>query len=185
MPIGDTIVREQAARRSGRMLAALLALLTLPRCPPRALQIRALVSALQGSGLGTKFGVAALPRHLRRRAGSHKPYHGHRLRPNAKLQGKRRKLNPAAEDGEAAGSDQAAAADAQHAARPFTNRRMRRQPALLQQQHRESAAWSEASFAAPAADDAADGSGSGSSSSKARRLETHVWHAKRLAMEER
>ncbi|PRW59356.1 DEAD box RNA helicase isoform B [Chlorella sorokiniana] len=163
----------------------------------REQEIRALVDALKGSRLGAKFGVAALPRHLRRRAGSHKPFHRHAFRPNTKLQGKRRKLDPAAEQG-AAAAEQAdaagAAADEQQsgaAARPFTNRRMRRQPALLQQQHRESAAWTEACLAASSearSGAAVEGSGSGSgtsSSSSLRRLETHVWHAKRLAMEER
>lgn len=159
-------------------------------------QIRALVAALQGSRLGAKFGVAALPRHLRRRAGSHKPFHGHPLRPNLKLQGKRRKLNPAdgaadeedeAAEGEAAAEPNAAATTAP-AARLFTNRRMRRQPAVLQQQHRQSAAWTEASLAASSdmGSATAGGDSSGSNgSSPLRRLETHVWHAKRLAMQER
>lgn len=133
--------------------------------------------------------MAVLPRHLRRRAGSHKPYNGHRFRPNAKLQGKRRKLEPEAAtdsaEGEAVEQGGAAPAceqqaEAAVATRPFTNRRMRRQPALLQQQHRESAAWTEAALTASAAAGA-----SPSSSSALRRLETHTWHAKRLAMEER
>ena len=153
-------------------------------------QIRAICAALKGSALGSKFGVAALPRHLRRRAGSHKPYHGHRFRPNAKLQGKRRKLAEAEEGGEA--EDEAAeepgeeAEKQQNGERAFTNRRMRRQPAALQLQHRQSAAWTEASLAAPAAGEGPAASGNGSScSSSLRRLETHVWHAKRLSMEER
>lgn len=155
------------------------------------------MAALKDSRLGPKFGVAALPRHLRRRAGSHKPFHRHAFRPNSKLQGKRRKLNTAAEEGKAAAEQgdatQAATGQPQDAAsaRPFTNRRMRRQPALLQQQHRESAAWTEAYLAAgsqassgPAAESSDTGSGS-SGGSSLRRLEMHVWHAKRLAMEER
>jgi hypothetical protein len=163
---------------------------------PCCSQIRALCTALKGSALGGKFGVAALPRHLRRRAGSHKPYHGHRFRPNAKLQGKRRKLAEAEEGGEAQeGAAEHFGKEAekqQHGERAFTNRRMRRQPAALQQQHRQSAAWTEASLAAPAAAEGpaaigiGNGIGNGSScSSGLRRLETHVWHAKRLSMEER
>jgi hypothetical protein len=147
------------------------------------LQIRALCAALKGSELGAKFGVAALPRHLRRRAGSHKPFHRHRFRPNAKLASKRRKLNPdnSAEDG----SNDAAAVDATPklsslAARPFTNRRMRRQPAALQERFRQLAAWTEQSLTSGSAMDHQN-----EGSSQPRRLETHVWHAKRLAMEER
>ncbi len=156
------------------------------------------MAALKDSRLGSKFGVAALPRHLRRRAGSHKPFHRHAFRPNSKLQGKRRRLNTAAEQGtapaEEADATDAAAGGQQGAAagRLFTNRRMRRQPALLQQQHRESAAWTEALLAAGPEEAlsgfAAEGSGSGTSGSSGgslRRLETHMWHAKRLAMEER
>ena len=157
------------------------------------MQIRSLVSALQAGPLGPKFGVAALPRHLRRRAGSHKPFHAHRLRPNAKLQGKRRKVQDGEE--EATGNDAAAeiqqeggataARSFAHAARPFTNRRMRRAPALLAEQHRQSAVWNEASVAACTASTADAGGGGSSSTSSLRRLETHVWHAKRLAMEAR
>lgn len=171
-----------------------------PHWLPTPLQIRSLVGALQEGPLGPKFGVSALPRHLRRRAGSHKPFHGHRFRPNAKLQSKRLKL----QGGEVEAADGAAGSAAPGAlpgsnpegaeprpgssaaaARPFTNRRMRRTPAALAEQHRQLACWSEASLAASAAwAEAPGGIGSGSGG-RARRLETHVWHAKRLAMEER
>ncbi|KAL4434275.1 hypothetical protein ABPG75_000716 [Micractinium tetrahymenae] len=182
----------------------------------REQEIRALVGALQQGPLGPKFGVAALPRHLRRRAGSHKPFHGHRFRPNAKLQGKRLKLQtagvvaaaegaagkaaPGTVEGNAAGGEgepglEATAGGSAVAARPFTNRRMRRTPAALAEQNRHSAAWIEAPLAVPApsaAEAEAIGASSGNSGragssggSRLRRLETHVWHAKRLAMEER
>ena len=49
------------------------------------LQIRALHTALKASENAEKLGVAALPRHLRRRTRSHKPYK-HSKRPNAKRQ---------------------------------------------------------------------------------------------------
>jgi hypothetical protein len=160
-------------------------------------QIRALCTTVRTGQLGAKFGVAALPRHLRRRAGSHKPYHNHRFRPNAKLESKRRKVDSdTAEDGKAAAAGDARPAAAEDASiEPrFTNRRMRRQPAALQERIRQTAAWTEGSLAA-CAGAATNGSSSGdaaagaleaaASSGTVRRLETHVWHAKRLAMEQR
>lgn len=160
-------------------------------------QIRALCTTVKTGQLGGKFGVAALPRHLRRRAGSHKPYHNHRFRPNAKLESKRRKVDSdTAEDGKAAAAGDARPAAAEDASiEPrFTNRRMRRQPAALQERIRQTAAWTEGSLAA-CAGAATNGSSSGdaaagaleaaASSGTVRRLETHVWHAKRLAMEQR
>ena len=123
---------------------------------------------------------------LRRCAGSHKPFHAHRFCPNAKLQGKRRKVQEG--DGEAEGDGGSAAADVQleggaaaasqsaaaHAAHPFINRRMRRAPALLAEQHRQGLGRGDSGCLC-----------SSSSTASLRRLETHVWHAKRLAMEAR
>lgn len=57
------------------------------------LQIRALQAAIK-TDEGTKYGAAALPRHLRRRTRSHKPYK-HSKRPNAK----RKRSNEEAPDG--------------------------------------------------------------------------------------
>ena len=170
---------------------------TQPRLlsPAGPLQIRALVSSLKAGHLGSKFGVAALPRHLRRRAGSHKPWHRHHFRPNAQLQGKRRKLG--GDGGGGVGLDEQASGDQdtemvdaelqreQHQ-RP-TNRRMRRQAAALQQQFSSSTGWAEG-LAAPAdaaAAVTAEGTAASVGSAAPRRLETHVWHAKRLAMEHR
>lgn len=153
------------------------------------MQIRAICAALQSGPFKAKFGVAALPRHLRRRAGSHKPYNSRRFRPNAKLASKRRKIDPAADAAEQAGSvdtGEAAAGTATGAGatgRTFTNRRMRRQPAALQERFRQAAAWTEASLAASGAADGGEAAAAGGSA--ARQLETHVWHAKRLSMEER
>lgn len=200
---GRPFGKNKLRRRLGcSTLATLRPFTDAPHRFPTPLQIRSLVGALQEGPLGPKFGVAALPHHLRRRASSHKPFHGHRFRPNAKLQGKRLKLQAAGSEaaleegavavatGTVPGSSeegpQPQPGSSPAAARPFTNRRMRRTPAALAEQHRRLASWSEASLAASVAwAEALGGSAGGSGSGPLRRLETHVWHAKRLAMEER
>jgi hypothetical protein len=110
--------------------------------------------------LGDRYGVDALPRQLRRRTRSHNPY-SHRRRPNAKLQASRQQEK---DDGAVATERPPPAA----AAASFTNRAMRRRPGRLQAQIAESARWTEAALVE-------EGAG-------ARRLETHLWHAKRCTM---
>ena len=169
--------------------------------PPLLLpQLRGLVAALQARAAqgGPGFGAPALPRHLRRRTASHNPRR-HVKRPNAKKLQPKRQMVEQQQQGGAAGAapDKAAAAaaaaaggegvggpasgggDAAVAAAPTTNRRMRRRAGLLRQRHERDAAWDEGGLEAGA------GNSSSSSSTMPRRLETHVWHAKRLAMQQR
>ncbi|BDA43704.1 probable ribonucleases P/MRP protein subunit POP1 at N-terminal half [Coccomyxa sp. Obi] len=125
-------------------------------------EIRALSAALKCPGSRDKWGYAALPRHLRRRATSHNSY-VHRKRPNIKLHAKRQKADiDAGEEAECSTADHEPEAEAPR----YENRAMRRRRGRLQQQIVQRCS----SF------------NPGAEASTSRRLETHVWHAKRMSM---
>lgn len=125
------------------------------------LQILALSDALKNSQLygGDKYGVNGLPRHLRRRTKSHNPYN-HTKRPN---KAKQASQSSTTTDGDAA------------ATIAFTNRKMRRKSSLLHQSALQSCAWNE--------DTISNGTNS-MVGNKLRRIETHLWHAKRLTVQD-
>ncbi|CAL8468345.1 g7885 [Coccomyxa elongata] len=126
-------------------------------------EIRALSAALESPDSREKWGYAALPRHLRRRATSHNSY-VHRKRPNIKLHAKRQKgAKDAGEEAECSTSDHV---DPKAEAPKYENRAMRRRRGRLQQQIVQ-----RCSTFSP-----------GAESSTSRRLETHVWHARRMSM---
>lgn len=97
-------------------------------------------------------------RHLRRRARSHNAYR-HTRRPNAKLVELRKQ------------QDQGVQTDTEGVLEVPTNRKMRRRRGRLQAQFAQSAQWDESTLVVD------EGS--------KRRLETHLWHVKRLSMIER
>lgn len=134
---------------------------------------------------GARYGVHGIARHLRRRTKSHNPYK-HSLRPNAKKQAallehkQKLEANTGVGDGGSEKDKNTAAVDSTgpdggttslHP--PFTNRKMRRRPGLLIEAALLNARWTEAAILA-----------SLSPSPPPRRLETHIWHSKRLAMQE-
>lgn len=128
-------------------------------------QITALCDAVKAV-LGDKYGVGGLPRHLRRRTRSHNSY-THRRRPNAVLQPLREQLKAAPPSADVP-ADSATPAPAAATPATYNNRAMRRRTGRLQAQFAESCRWTEASL------ERSDG--------PARRLETHLWHAKRSTM---
>jgi hypothetical protein len=90
LPRALDVQKFAAAREQEASLPACRAIMTLSDCLficqlEHLLQIRALQAAIKGSEHADKYGVTALPRHLRRRTRSHKPYK-HSKRPNAKRQ---------------------------------------------------------------------------------------------------
>ncbi|KAK9829054.1 hypothetical protein WJX72_003659 [[Myrmecia] bisecta] len=126
----------------------------------REQEIRALCETIKAPDSQTPWGAAALPRHLRRRATSHNSYK-HRRRPNTKLAEKRQRL--------ADETTAAAELGCEGEAPALNNRAMRRRPGRMQQSVVDSCAGE------PGLREAL----------RARRLETHVWHAKRMEMKER
>eukprot|EP00873_Tetraselmis_striata_P043431 jgi/Tetstr1/463695/TSEL_008556.t1 len=137
----------------------------------RQAELDALSSAIKASG--KPWGQTALPRHLRRRATSHRP-HKTRRRPNEVLAAKRRRIEAPAAGEEAApreagagrlavAADESAAADATGVSSDGALRR--REP------------WQREWLRRGAAEgDSLPAEGS------TRQLETHVWHAKRMEM---
>jgi hypothetical protein len=137
---------------------------------------------LKKSELGARYGIDGIPRHLRRRTRSHNPYK-HRRRPNATKQAViDEQMEVVLEPATAAGPNSA------HP--PFTNRKMRRRPSKLAADCLSRASWSQADIEIYKGellernDRLASGSDDGASPPPLppRRLETHLWHAKRLAM---
>lgn len=77
--------------------------------------------------------------------------------------------------------------DGGEAEAPWENRRMRRTAGRLQSAAQQACSWDEGGSLRlePSAAEAAAGASRDSVPMAAKRLETHIWHAKRLAMTQR
>lgn len=148
-------------------------------------QVIAITEALKKSELGTRYGIDGIPRHLRRRTRSHNSY-THRRRPNATKQA----ILQNQMEVELQPSTTAPTTPSQQAQPPFSNRKMRRRPAKLATDCLSKASWSQAEIedykeVKEIDNDMIQDSPPPSPTPPPpppRRLESHLWHAKRLSI---
>ncbi|KAL4519794.1 hypothetical protein Ndes2526B_g01637 [Nannochloris sp. 'desiccata'] len=148
-------------------------------------EVIAITEALKKSELGTRYGIDGIPRHLRRRTRSHNSY-THRRRPNATKQA----ILQNQMEVELQPSTTAPTTPSQQAQPPFSNRKMRRRPAKLATDCLSKASWSQAEIedykeVKEIDNDMIQDSPPPSPTPPPpppRRLESHLWHAKRLSI---